>query len=56
MGNNDYQGALCDKGSYTKAFLKQNLASSLKYDVSKISKALDHIVAVCTHMAARCSR
>ena len=53
---NDYQGALCDKRSYTKAFLKQNLASLPNYDVSKISKVLDHIVAVCTHMAVRCSR
>ena len=53
---NDYQGALCDKESYTKTFLKQNPASLPNYDVSKISKVLDHIVAVCTGMAARCSR
>ena len=52
---NDYQGALCDKESYTKAFLRQNPATSPSYDISKISKVLDHVVAVCTDMAACCS-
>ena len=46
-----YQGELSSKGSYAKAFLKQNLASLPKYDVTKISKVLDYIVAVCTDIA-----
>ena len=52
---NAYQGALCHKQSFAKAFLKQNLASLPNYDVTKISKVLDHIVAVCTDIAMRCS-
>ena len=52
---NAYQGALCHKQSFAKAFLKQNLTSLPKYDITKISKVLDHIVAVCTDIAARCS-
>ena len=52
---NAYQGALCHKQSFAKAFLKQNLASLPKYDVTKISKVLDHIVAVCTDIATHCS-
>ena len=51
---NAYQGALCHKQSFAKAFLKQNLASLPNYDVTKISKVLDHIVAVCTDIATRC--
>ena len=50
---NAYQGALCHKQSFAKAFLKQNLASLSNYDVTKISKVLDHIVAVCTDIAVR---
>ena len=50
---NAYQGALCNKQSFAKAFLKQNLASLSNYDVTKISKLLDHIVAVCTDIAVR---
>ena len=53
---NEYQGALCDKQSYTKVFLKQKSASLPNYDVTKICKVLDHIVAVCTDMAVRCSQ
>ena len=52
---NAYQGALCHKESFAKAFLKQNLASLPKYDTRKMSKVLDHIVGVCMDMAARCS-
>ena len=51
---NAYQGALCHKQSFAKAFLKQNLASLPNYDVTKISKVLDRIVAVCTDIATRC--
>ena len=50
---NAYQGALCHKQSFAKAFLKQNLSSLSNYDVTKISKVLDHIVAVCTDIAVR---
>ena len=50
-----YQGALCHKQLFAKAFLKQNLASLPNYDVTKISKVLDHIVAVCTDIATHCS-
>ena len=50
---NTYQGALCHKQSFANAFLKQNLASLSNYDVTKISKVLDHIVAVCTDVAVR---
>lgn len=50
---NTYQGALCHKQSFASAFLKQNLASLSNYDVTKISKVLDHIVAVCTDVAVR---
>ena len=52
---NAYQGALCHKQSFVKAFPKQNLASMPNYDVTKISKVLDHIVAVCTDIGTRCS-
>ena len=52
---NAYQGVLCHKQSFAKAFLKQNLASLPNYDVTKISKVLDHIVAVCMDIATRCS-
>ena len=52
---NAYQGALCHKQSFAKAFLKQNLASLSNYDVTKISKVLDRIVAVCTDIAVRSS-
>ena len=48
-----YQGALCDKQPYVKAFLKQNCASLFNYDDAKIAKVLDHIVAVGTDIAAR---
>ena len=48
-----YQGALCEKQSYVKAFLRQNCVSLLNYDDAKIAKVLDHIVAVCTDIAAR---
>ena len=44
---------LCHKQSFANAFLKQNLASLSNYDVTKISKVLDHIVAVCTDIAVR---
>ena len=50
---NTYQGALCHKQSFANAFLKQNLASLSNYDVTKISKVLDHIVAVCADIAVR---
>ena len=46
-----YQGVLCDKQSYTKVFLKQNRASLATYNFTKISKLLDHIVAICTDIA-----
>ena len=49
---NEYQGALRDKQSYTKAFFKQNSASIGNYNVRKISKVLDHIIAACTDIAA----
>ena len=51
---NVYQGALCHKQSYAKVFLNQNFASLPNYDITKISKVLDHIVAVSTEMAVRC--
>ena len=50
-----YQGALSDKKSYAKAFLKKNCVSRSNYDVTKISKVLDHVIAVCTDIAVRCS-
>ena len=50
---NAYQGALCHKQSFANAFLKQNLASLSNYDVTKVSKVLDHIVAVCKDIAVR---
>lgn len=53
---NAYQGKLCDKESYRRAFLEQRTASVTSYDFSKIAKVLDHIVAVCTDVVSCSSR
>ncbi|MBF0108702.1 MAG: hypothetical protein HQL76_05965 [Magnetococcales bacterium] len=52
-----YQGALESKEDYTKEFLEQSVGSVVSgaYDVNKISRVLDVIVAECTTIAENVS-